>query len=56
MDLFDPIGYVSIGGNKYGLVIMDDFSRYTWVYFLQDKSEAQRLSKSSLEEHKMSVN
>jgi hypothetical protein len=34
MDLFGPIAYVSIGGNKYGLVIMDDFSRYTWVYFL----------------------
>jgi hypothetical protein len=45
MDLFGPIAYVSIGGNKYGLVIVDDFSRYTWVYFLQDKSEAQRVIK-----------
>jgi transposase InsO family protein len=45
MDLFDPISYVSIGGNKYGLAIVDDFSRYTWVYFLQDKSEAQRIIK-----------
>jgi transposase InsO family protein len=45
MDLFGPVAYVSIGGNKYGLVIVDDFSRYTWVYFLQDKSEAQRVIK-----------
>jgi hypothetical protein len=41
MDLFGPISYISIGGNKYGLVIVDDFSHFTWVLFLQDKSEAQ---------------
>jgi len=41
MDLFGPIAYVSIGGNKYSLVIVDDFSRFTWVFFLQDKSEVQ---------------
>lgn len=29
MDLFGPIAYLSIGGNKYGLVIVDDFSRFT---------------------------
>jgi hypothetical protein len=45
MDLFGPIAYISIGGNKYGLVIVDDFSRFTWVFFLQDKSEAQGLIK-----------
>jgi hypothetical protein len=28
-------------GSKYGLVIVDDFSRFTWVFFLQDKSETQ---------------
>jgi hypothetical protein len=26
----------SIGGNKYGLVIVDDYSRFTWVFFLQE--------------------
>jgi hypothetical protein len=41
MDLFGPIVYLSIGGSKYGLVIVDDFSRFTWVFFLQDKSETQ---------------
>jgi transposase InsO family protein len=41
MDLFGPIAYLSIGGSKSGLVIVDDFSRFTWVFFLQDKSETQ---------------
>jgi hypothetical protein len=41
MDLFGPVAYLSIGGSKYGLVIIDDFSRFTWVFFLQDKSETQ---------------
>jgi hypothetical protein len=31
--------YTSIGGNKYGFVIVDDFTRYTWVAFLIDKSD-----------------
>jgi hypothetical protein len=25
MDLFGPVAYLSIGGSKYGLVIVDDF-------------------------------
>jgi hypothetical protein len=54
MDLFGPIAYISIGGNKYGLVIVDDFSRFTWVFFLQDKVKQMELSRSSLEEFKMS--
>jgi transposase InsO family protein len=41
MDLFGPVAYLSIGGSKYGLVIVDDFSRFTWAFFLQDKSETQ---------------
>jgi hypothetical protein len=35
MDLFGPTNYVSAGGNHYCLVIVDDFSRYTWVFFLR---------------------
>jgi hypothetical protein len=41
MDLFGPIAYISIGGSKYCLVIMDDYSRFTWVFFLQEKSQTQ---------------
>ncbi|WVZ88961.1 hypothetical protein U9M48_035428 [Paspalum notatum var. saurae] len=39
MDLFGPTTYESIGGNLYCLVIVDDFTRYTWTLFLGDKSE-----------------
>src|SRR4051794_33674671 len=46
MDLFGPQNYASLGGNKYGLVIVDDFSRYTWVFFLDDKSKVGEIFKS----------
>ncbi|GJS21992.1 integrase, catalytic region, zinc finger, CCHC-type containing protein [Tanacetum coccineum] len=39
MDLCDPMRVASINGKKYILVIVDDFSRYTWVYFLHSKDE-----------------
>jgi hypothetical protein len=42
-DLFGPIAYISIGGNKYYLIIIVDYSRFTWVFFLQDKSETQEV-------------
>jgi hypothetical protein len=32
MDLFGPTSFVSIGGNSYYLVIVDDYYRFTWVY------------------------
>jgi transposase InsO family protein len=48
MDLFSPVAYISIGGNKYGLVIIDDYSRFTWVFFLQDRSETQEVLKKFL--------
>jgi hypothetical protein len=34
MDLFGPIAYISICGSKYCLVIVDDYSRFTWLFFL----------------------
>jgi hypothetical protein len=34
MDLFGPIAYISIGSNKYDLVIVNDYSHFTWVFFL----------------------
>jgi hypothetical protein len=48
MDLFGPIGYISNGGSKYCLVIVDDYSRFTWVFFLQDKSQTQETLKGFL--------
>ena len=46
MNLFGPTQYTSIDGNKYGFVIVDDYSRYTWVFFLVDKSYAFAIFKS----------
>jgi hypothetical protein len=37
IDLFGPTTYRSIGENSYGLVVVDDYSRYTWGFFLSDK-------------------
>ena len=28
-----PLDGISFGGSKYMLIIMDDFTRYAWVYF-----------------------
>jgi len=38
--LFGPSRTMSLGGNYYALVIVDDFSRYTWTLFLESKSDA----------------
>jgi transposase InsO family protein len=48
MDLFGLIAYISIGGSKYCLVIVDDYSRFTWVFFLQEKSQTQETLKGFL--------
>ncbi|GJU94716.1 retrovirus-related pol polyprotein from transposon TNT 1-94 [Tanacetum coccineum] len=40
MDLFGPSAIQSYGGNRYTLVIVDEYSRYTWTRFLKDKTEA----------------
>jgi hypothetical protein len=48
MDLFGLIAYISIGGSKYCLVIVDDYSRFTWVFFLQEKSQTQETLKRFL--------
>jgi transposase InsO family protein len=45
MDIFGPVAYVSIGGNKYGFFIVDDYSQYTWVFFMKDKSKAHEIFK-----------
>ena len=31
---------MSLGGNYYDLVIVDDYSRFTWTLFLKTKNEA----------------
>ncbi|GJY56369.1 retrovirus-related pol polyprotein from transposon TNT 1-94 [Tanacetum coccineum] len=40
MDLYGPMRVVSVNGKKYILVIVDDYSRFTWVKCLRSKDEA----------------
>ncbi|GJW06291.1 retrovirus-related pol polyprotein from transposon TNT 1-94 [Tanacetum coccineum] len=40
MDLFGPVKPQTISHNKYILVIVDEYSRYTWVFCLKKKSDA----------------
>nr|GEW89804.1 retrovirus-related Pol polyprotein from transposon TNT 1-94 [Tanacetum cinerariifolium] len=40
MDLCGPMRIASINGKRYILVIVDDYSHYTWVHFLRSKDEA----------------
>ena len=42
VDLFGPPSHASLGGKKYCLVIVDDYSRYCWVYFFKTKDETQQ--------------
>jgi hypothetical protein len=44
VDLFSTPSHASLGGKKYCLVIVDGYSRYTWVYFFEYKSETQKTS------------
>src|SRR6185437_2298211 len=37
--------YKSLGGNIYCLVIVDDYSRYTWTFFLENKSKTMGIFK-----------
>ena len=39
MDLFGPIPTTSLGGKRYSLVVVDDYTRFTWVFFLTSKDE-----------------
>ncbi|GKB89188.1 retrovirus-related pol polyprotein from transposon TNT 1-94 [Tanacetum coccineum] len=40
MDLCGPMRVASVSGKKYILVIVDDYSRFTWVKCLRSKDEA----------------
>ena len=42
LDLFGPSHYDTLGGRKFGLVIVDDYSRYSWVFLLRSKDETHR--------------
>ena len=39
MDLMGPMQIESIGSKRYVFVCVDDFSRFTWVDFIREKSK-----------------
>nr|GEX02035.1 ribonuclease H-like domain-containing protein [Tanacetum cinerariifolium] len=48
MDLCSPMRVASINGKKYILVIVDDYTRYTWTLFLRSKDETPEVLKDFL--------
>ncbi|GJZ09443.1 putative ribonuclease H-like domain-containing protein [Tanacetum coccineum] len=46
MDLFGPTFMSSLMNKKYCLVVTDDYSRFTWVFFLASKDETSGILKS----------
>ena len=42
LDLMSPTRTESLGGKRYIIVLVDNFTRYTWVILLQSKSEAPK--------------
>ena len=43
MDLFGPVNIMSISKKRYCLVIVDDFTRFSWTFFLHSKDEVSQL-------------
>nr|GFB28325.1 retrovirus-related Pol polyprotein from transposon TNT 1-94 [Tanacetum cinerariifolium] len=43
IDLCGPVRVQSINGKRYVLVVVDDYSWYTWVFFLYSKDEASEV-------------
>nr|GFB39141.1 retrovirus-related Pol polyprotein from transposon TNT 1-94 [Tanacetum cinerariifolium] len=46
MDLCEPMRVPSINGKSYILLIVDDYSRFTWEYFLITKDENPKIIKN----------
>ena len=40
MNLFGPTRVASLGRMHYAYILVNDYSRYTWVYFLAHKNDA----------------
>ncbi|GKA87026.1 putative ribonuclease H-like domain-containing protein [Tanacetum coccineum] len=50
MDLFGPTFVSNLMNKKYCLVVTDDYSRFTWVFFLTTKDETSGILKSFITE------
>nr|GEW83791.1 hypothetical protein [Tanacetum cinerariifolium] len=43
MNFCGPMRVASINGKKYALVIVNEYSRYTWIHFLRSKNETPKV-------------
>ena len=48
VDIWGPISVSSIDGYKYFFTIVDDYSRFTWILFLKNKTEVIPLMDTSI--------
>nr|GEU87499.1 hypothetical protein [Tanacetum cinerariifolium] len=55
MDLCGLMHVESINGKRYVLVVIDDFSRYAWVFFLHSKDEASEVIISFLKKTQVNL-
>ncbi|KAI3815303.1 hypothetical protein L1987_14966 [Smallanthus sonchifolius] len=55
MDLVGPTNVISMGKKSYCLVITDDYTRFSWVYFLRTKDETTEILKSFILRRKYSA-
>ena len=39
IDLFGLTKTKSLNGNRYALILVDDFSRFTWIFFFEHKDQ-----------------
>ncbi|GJU48696.1 putative ribonuclease H-like domain-containing protein [Tanacetum coccineum] len=56
MDLFGPTSVRSINHKTYCLVITDDFSRFSWVFFLRTKDETSGILKDFIRQIENQLN
>ncbi|GJU03002.1 retrovirus-related pol polyprotein from transposon TNT 1-94 [Tanacetum coccineum] len=56
MDLCGPMRVQTINGKKYILVIIDDYSRFTWVKFLRSKDETPEVVIKFMKQIQVSLN
>ncbi|GKA00726.1 retrovirus-related pol polyprotein from transposon TNT 1-94 [Tanacetum coccineum] len=56
MDLCGPMRVETINRKKYILVIVDDHSRFTWVYFLHSKDETTKIIKKFIAQVQLNYN
>ena len=53
LDLIGPTRIESLGGKRYIMVVVDDFTRYTWVILLRSSQMLLRTLKLCVQDYKM---